>query len=118
VEEMVEKVTGITPDFINFGSTYSAFFIWESQNHLMPAPNNFAKWASENNVSYGGAMWGSIAGSGMLERFVIYMDIKIANPATSLLDKVENTVKYFGAAYFRWFIGYSSPGWVTFRQVY
>lgn len=117
IEEMVEHITGITPEFTTFGSTYSAYFIWESLENLSPAPNNFAKWASENNFSAGGLMWGSQASSGVLERFVVYMDIKIPNPSSLLLGRIVKSVEYFGAAYFRWHIGYGSPGWVSYAQV-
>jgi phage tail-like protein len=117
IEEIVEQITGFTPEFTTFGSTYSAFFVWESLGNLSPAPNNFAKWSSYNNFSSGGAMWGAVSGSGVMERFIVYMDIKVPNASSFIVNRVAQMVEYFGAAYMRWYIGYSSPGWVNYRQV-
>jgi len=113
----IERVTGVTPLFTG-SDGYANLAIWESLNDLQPFPNDYMKWESLNGIISGGFGWGSILTSGTVDRFIVFIDTQVENMTDIMLDRVEEVIKYFGAGYIQYNIGYRSPGWNLYRQVY
>lgn len=117
----IKQVTGVAPTFSS-GSGKIAdnghFMIWESSLNLLPFPNDFFKWESLNNVDAGGAGWGEQKSSGVQERYIVRVDLRLDDLSSVIVDRVEKVVKYFGAAYIRYLLGYNKKGWHLYRTIH
>lgn len=118
----IELVTGVEPNFLSAEDDFGFFMVWESQDNLLPFPNDFMRWESDNAYVEGGMAWlsGSADPSAPAFRYQIYVDTKVDNLNKVTLDRVEEVIKYFGAVYMEYYIGYRDVqgNWNLYRTVY
>jgi len=122
VKEALEEVTGVEP--VIFAETFAAFSIWESLGNLMPTPNDFMRWGSKNaplDEGRGYFRWTSKTANvtGADIRGVIFINLQVEDLPAQKVEKAVKVVEYFGAVYFRYFIGVeAADGWQEYRQIY
>lgn len=113
----IKEVTGVMPTI--YVGEYTWFAIWESKNDLMPYPNNFMKWDTKTAPEGGGFSWLAFQELPGALRAIIYIDLNIYPLSQRIIDKLVDIIHYFGAVYFRYYLGVLTPnGWVMYRQVY